>query len=796
MRTAVRLAGRTGDADREADARATLGGTLALSGRTRAGLEQLARAARSATSPEVRAKVLMRRSHIRYFVLADATGAVADVTAAVPALRSSGDGIWLARSLNVLGLAQMALGRTGPADEAMSEARALFEREGQLAESLVTLHNRGWFAFCRGDLPRSLSLYEEAASAYRAAGIMPTDLVFDQCEALVAAGLTLEAAELVAQQLEDPAVPSSLRADLLLVHASARLAVDEVGAAQSSALTALTLFRRQGRRPWVDRAELVELLALARSGTPAARLLRRTAAVAGRLEAAGSEESTVAWLLAGRLALTSGDPAAARMLARATAYRAHSSDVVRATAWHAQALQQDASGDRSGVLRACRRGLDALDAHRATLGSSELRALATRRGDELSALALRHAAAGGPRSMLEWSERWRAVALTQPPVRPPDDEGLARDLAALRDTRRRLAEARAAGGPTTEQLDEDRARLERAVRQRMHHLAGTSATTARFETERLVAALRGTTFVELVDVDGTLHALVVRERVVRHVVAGPTTAAEQAVAFARFALRQAARGRPADLGDVGRRLQEALLGDAARRLGDGPVVLSPPGRLHATPWALAPALADVPVSVVPSAALWLRATASAPSAGRRVLIAGPGLESGGAELDPLAERHPDAILLRAGAATVESSLRALDGAAIAHVAAHGHFRDDSPMFSSLDLDDGPLTVHDLERLEHAPHRIVLSACESGVVAPIGAGEMLGLVSVMLAMGSAGIVSSVATVNDRATAALMLDVHAALDDGLGLGEVLLRARQTRRGDRLHEATAAAFLAMGA
>ena len=56
------------------------------------------------------------------------------------------------------------------------------------------------------------------------------------------------------------------------------------------------------------------------------------------------------------------------------------------------------------------------------------------------------------------------------------------------------------------------------------------------------------------------------------------------------------------------------------------------------------------------------------------------------------------------------------------------------MFSSLDLDDGPLTVHDLERLDRAPHRIVLSACESGVVAPIGAGEMLGLVSAMLVDG--------------------------------------------------------------
>ncbi len=280
-----------------------------------------------------------------------------------------------------------------------------------------------------------------------------------------------------------------------------------------------------------------------------------------------------------------------------------------------------------------------------------------------------------------------------------------------------------------------------------------------------------------------------------HLAVGDTARAEQTTAFARFALRQAARGRPADLEDVGRRLQADLLGGAAGRLGDGPVVISPPSRLHATPWSLLPALTELPVSVAPSAALWLRARSADSSVGERVLVAGPRLESGGAEIDVLARRHPQALLLTAGAATVERTLAALDGAAIAHVAAHGRFREDSPMFSSLDLADGPLTVHDLERLNRAPHRMVLSACESGVVAPIGAGEMLGLVAAMLSMGSAGIVSSVAQVNDVATADLMLDLHAAMDEGLDLGTVLLRTRRAARGDLVREATAAAFLAMG-
>jgi CHAT domain-containing protein len=311
-----------------------------------------------------------------------------------------------------------------------------------------------------------------------------------------------------------------------------------------------------------------------------------------------------------------------------------------------------------------------------------------------------------------------------------------------------------------------------------------------------MAALDDTTFVELIDVDAVLHALVAARGRVRHVVVGATADAEQAVTFARFALRQTARGRPSDLADVGRRLGEVLLGDVVRSLGDGPVVVSPTSRLHAAPWALLPSLTDRAVSVTPSAGLWLRARSAGSGAGARVLVAGPGLESGGAEIDVLAGLHPEAVLLTHGAATVARTLEALDGAAVAHVAAHGRFREDSPMFSSLDLDDGPLTVHDLERLDKAPYRMVLSACESGVMAPIGAGELLGLVAAMLSLGSAGVVSSVARVNDQATAELMIDVHEAIDQGVDLGEVLLRARQAARGDRVHEATAAAFLAMGA
>ena len=90
---------------------------------------------------------------------------------------------------------------------------------------------------------------------------------------------------------------------------------------------------------------------------------------------------------------------------------------------------------------------------------------------------------------------------------------------------------------------------------------------------------------------------------------------------------------------------------------------------------------------------------------------------------------------------------------------------------------------------------MLSACDSGVMVPVGANELLGLASALLSLGTAGIVSSIAEVNDEATVDLMLDLHHGLAKVMGLAEVLLLARERAAGDLVHEATAAAFLALG-
>src|SRR5205823_12808825 len=181
-----------------------------------------------------------------------------------------------------------------------------------------------------------------------------------------------------------------------------------------------------------------------------------------------------------------------------------------------------------------------------------------------------------------------------------------------------------------------------------------------FSTGELLDALGPATLVQIVAIDGDLRILVCSGARVRHVRGGRADEAATEVGFARFGLRRLAHGRGAGpdgaalatLEASGRRLEAILLGPAARLLGSGPVVVVPPGRLHAVPWALLPSLRRRPVSVAPSAAAWLRAVRTEPPRRRDVtLVVGPGLGTGGAEVPLLAQRHPGATVLGNGTAT-------------------------------------------------------------------------------------------------------------------------------------------------
>ncbi|GAA3534704.1 CHAT domain-containing protein [Nocardioides daeguensis] len=788
LRAALRDARRSSVLDRERDVRATLGATLVFAGRTRSGLLQLERAAAGATGG-LGARIGMRRAGILVLLGRDAE-AVPVLRASRDALVLTGDAVWEARARIWLGDLELRRGHLDVAEEETRCAEEILDREGAQLERLTAIENRADIAIARGDLATGLRIHAEVAARYRSLGRQVRYAgTATRARAYLSAGLAREAVELLDHFLAQREIPAVDQAELHLLHASALLAMGDAVPALAEARTARTLFGRQ-HRPWHRaRAELAEFQARDLARAPSSRV--RAVALAGQLHAERAHEAPSALTLAGRL--STGEQRR-ELWAQAASYRHHPNALVRAGAWHARALAREETHDRGGVLRAAAAGLDAIDEHRRLIGSSELRALATTHGRELTAIALRHAATDA-RTLLRWSERTRATALAQPPA-TSDAATIPASLAALRDNGRQLAEARQEGAPT-EELERERRRLERAVRAESHTLSATTAAQQRpASVEEILAATGETCLVELVDVDGVLHVVLAHAGKVRRRVAGATSEIAALLGPAAMLLRRAARGRPADTTSLGKALQEAVLGDAAALLPDTPVVLAPPARLHGLAWSLLPTLHDRPFAVVPSAGQWLRARASTPpDPASTVLVAGPALASGGAEVPVLAGRHPDAVLLDGPRATLDAVLAHLDGAGLVHLAAHGRFRADSPLFSALDLADGPLTVHDLERVPRAPYRVVLSACESGVLAPVGAEELLGLAAALFSLGTAGLVCSVGEVNDAATAALMVDLHAALAVGSDPATALCEVRRRAAGDPVAAGTAAAFLALG-
>ncbi len=805
LRTALRWTRRTADRDREADVLASLGVALVMSGQTWRGLSALDEVIEGIATRDgggvATGRILIRRAWALWAVGRN-TDALRDANRAVALLSGTGDVVWEARAHDHRGTVHFALGAIDRADRDYARSEALFAESGQQLEYADTRQERAAAAFARGDVPAALALLDDAHRLVDELGVFEPELFVTKCTVLLAAGLSRDALaeiEVAVRRSERQRGSMIRRAELLVSAARAAHATGDFAAAEQRSSQALALFRRQHRPLWAARAELVLLSARHDAGDRSARLLSQARRLAARLDDLDVARAAEAHLLAGRLALARARDAEAERHLRAAASSKGRDLRTRTVGWLARATLYGAQQRWAAMLSACSRGLTLIDTYLRTLGATELRTEATAQGAELAGIALRHAVRrSDARQVLVWSERWRAIALAVPPVRSHADGSLMSDLAALRHLAHRL-DSVTGHGHVAPALHQERHRLEAAVRRRVLRTpAGTVDGAARSHLADLMSHLTDTTLIELTDVDGMLHAVVAGRGRIRLTPVGPTSAADRALAHTLFALRREAsrRGRHRlDVEEISARLERDILGTSTNLLGQGPVVVVPTGRLHAVPWAFLPSLRDRDVSVAPSATAWLRARRAVPAGDRVVLVGGPRLSSGAEEVRRLAEKYPKASVLADGRATADRVLAAIDGARLVHIAAHGTFRADSPLFSALELDDGPLTVYDLERLERAPHRVVLASCSSAVEAPSGADELLGLVSALISLGSAGVFASVVPVDDPATVPLMLDLHRHLGRGCGLSAAHLLARRSARDDRAARLAAESFIALG-
>jgi hypothetical protein len=724
--------------------------------------------------------------------------------AALRRLRREGDIAWQARLLFNRGALHLDRGELDAAEQDLRKAHTLYQKLGAQAAAADAAVGLAVVALLRGDVVACLEGIENVTAALPA-GVVSISLDQWYIAALTEARLLPEAAAAVERYID--ACSRSGRRDYVasawLDAAKIATLAGDTASARAVAVRALRSFAARGKEVNAALAKVIRLRAEVVVGDVRRHSIRTAHEAAAAFDAAGWRvDSLRAHMLAARIALDVGAGAdAVRELEHARALRTCGTVADRIELCHVEALLRLADGNDADAERLLTRGLRLLDDHRAVLGAAELRATASGIGSELSTTGLRIAVASRDvAKILAWAERVRGNSLRLPLVRPPTDRRLKTQQTELRRVVRKIREAEARGesirGLTSRQIE-----LESAIRARTRIVRGEGAIAEAARPRDTAKALGDRALVEYVELDGVLRAVTIaRGRTMLHEL-GPVEA-ETELEWLRFALGKLARGgnspaqRAAHLANAqaaAAALDRLLVAPLLSALGDSPLIVVPTGPLHALPWGALPSLCGRPVVVAPSVSLWLDLVRQPRSRRRRTtLIAGPGLRHASAEVRDLAGALPAATLLRGRNATASAAMDALDGARLAHVACHGHFRADSPLFSSLELADGPLTMLDIQGLKRAPEVLVLSACDVALSERHPGDELLGLAAALLAMRTRTIIASVVPVPDAASRRLMLAFHHELAKGTPAAVALARAQS---GLRRNSEPLAGFVCLG-
>ncbi len=124
------------------------------------------------------------------------------------------------------------------------------------------------------------------------------------------------------------------------------------------------------------------------------------------------------------------------------------------------------------------------------------------------------------------------------------------------------------------------------------------------------------------------------------------------------------------------------------------------------------------------------------------------------EIESLSRIMPGADVLLGEEATFERVKEAASSSSVLHLAAHGLFRPEAPLLSSIHLADRWLAVQDIYDLELKATLVTLSACETGLGHDAGGDDLVGMVRGFLHAGAASLIVSLWTVDDESMTRLM------------------------------------------
>ncbi len=499
-------------------------------------------------------------------------------------------------------------------------------------------------------------------------------------------------------------------------------------------------------------------------------LLNSMIATAAEMEANGEvHPAAVERCRATELALERGDIDVARELGEAV--RRHTSNGplwLQIQAWTAVARLQLAERNQRGAAAAARAGMRRLDDYRGGIGATDLRLHAGEWATALGQIGIEMAvSSGSPSRVLSWSERLKGTS-SSPAATSPEIE------TALTDLRRAAARARVAEADEVEgairSVRQSEVRVSALTRQARRRAERRSAVSL----DTISANLHDRALIEYVQAGPDIHAVVVDATAARLVRVAARATIADLIDHLRLAAERIARPTTSDTSRLAAIASATEAASVLRRglinplgVSSSRLVIISSGVLHGVPWGL---VCDVPTETAPSADAWINAVNRPNRVGETLVVQGPGLDHAPGEVAQLASRTGGVVT-----STVSDTIERLGAATQAHFACHARPRTDSPMFSSLVLDDGELTLHDIEHLDDVPSTIVLATCAGGSTVLASGDEVVSLAGSFLAMGARTVVAPLFTVSDQATATAMGSLHAALATGTDPAAALLSIR---------------------
>ena len=165
------------------------------------------------------------------------------------------------------------------------------------------------------------------------------------------------------------------------------------------------------------------------------------------------------------------------------------------------------------------------------------------------------------------------------------------------------------------------------------------------------------------------------------------------------------------------------------------------------------------------------------------------------EVQAVARTFPNARVFLGEEATADRLAAFGPESPFVHLATHGFFRRDNPMFSSIRLGSGPLSVVDLYQLRLSAELVTLSGCGTGLNAIVAGDELLGLVRGLLYAGAQAVQLTLWDAFDMSTAEFMESFYRNQQSSRDKARAMQSAMRNLRERYPHPYYWAPFLLIG-